>query len=53
MRITKRFLIAGFACASVVCAMVAFAQDDLDNLLNDLESDGKKTAAPAQSPSCV
>ena len=47
MRIIKRFLIAGFACASAVCAMVAFAQDDLDNLLNDLESDGKKTAAPA------
>ena len=47
MRIMKRLLVSGFACASVVCAMVAFAQDDLDNLLNDLESDGKKASAPA------
>ena len=45
MRIMKRLLVSGFACASIVCAMVAFAQDDLDNLLNDLESDGKKAAA--------
>ena len=45
MRIMKRFVVAGFACASIVCAMVAFAQDDLDNLLNDLESDGKKSAS--------
>ena len=50
MRIMKRLLRSGFACASIVCAMVAFAQDDLDNLLNDLESDGKKTvAAPAEA----
>jgi len=47
MRITKSFFVSGFACASVICAMVAFAQDDLDNLLNDLESDGKKSAAAA------
>ena len=51
MRIMKRLLVSGFACASIVCAMVAFAQDDLDNLLNDLESDGKKSAsAPAAAP---
>ena len=50
MRIMKRLLVCGFACASVACAMVAFAQDDLDNLLNDLESDGKKAAAPAAAP---
>ena len=53
MRIMKRLLVCGFACASVVCAMVAFAQDDLDNLLNDLESDGKKAAAPAEAPAEV
>ncbi len=49
MRIMKRLLMTGFACASVVCAMVAFAQDDLDNLLNDLESDGGKKPAAAAS----
>ena len=52
MRMMKRLLASGFVCASVVCAMVAFAQDDLDNLLNDLESDsGKKpaVAAPAEA----
>ena len=45
MRIMKRLLVSGFACASIVCAMVALAQDDLDNLLNDLESEGKNKAS--------
>ena len=47
MRIMKRAFVSGFACAAVACAMVSFAQDDLDSLLNDLEADGKKAAAPA------
>ena len=47
MRIMKRAFVSGFACAAVACAMVSFAQDDLDSLLSDLESDGKKKAAPA------
>ena len=47
MSMIKRLLASGFVCAAVAGAMVAFAQDDLDNLLKDLESDGKKTAAPA------
>ena len=47
MRIMKRALVSGFACAAAACAMVSFAQDDLDSLLSDLESDGKKKAAPA------
>ena len=53
MRIMKRLLVFGCACASVACAMVAFAQDDLDNLLNALESDGKKAAAPAAAPAAA
>ena len=47
MRIMKRAFVSGFACAAAACAMVSFAQDDLDSLLNDLESDGKKESAPA------
>lgn len=47
MRIMKRAFVSSFACAAVACAMVSFAQDDLDSLLNDLEADGKKAAAPA------
>ena len=47
MRIMKRAFVSGFACAAAACAMVSFAQDDLDSLLNDLESDGKKKTAPA------
>ena len=43
----KRLLALSFVCAAVAGAMVAFAQDDLDNLLKDLESDGKKSAEPA------
>ena len=45
--IIKRAFVSGIACAAAACAMVSFAQDDLDSLLNDLESDGKKKAAPA------
>ena len=45
MSIIKRILAPSVVCAAVACAMVAFAQDDLDNLLKDLESDGKKPAA--------
>lgn len=41
----KRLVVPGFVCAAVAGAMVAFAQDDLDNLLKDLESDGAKPAA--------
>ena len=45
MSIIKRILAPSVVCAAVACAMVAFAQDDLDNLLKDLESDGNKPAA--------
>ncbi|MBQ3097778.1 MAG: hypothetical protein IJC66_06435, partial [Kiritimatiellae bacterium] len=47
MRIMKRAFVSGFACAVAAGAMVSFAQDDLDSLLSDLESDGKKKAASA------
>ena len=47
MRIMKRAFVSGFACAVAAGAMVSFAQDDLDSLLSDLESDGKKKSAPA------
>jgi hypothetical protein len=43
----KRAFVSGFACAVAAGAMVSFAQDDLDSLLSDLESDGKKKSAPA------
>ena len=46
MRIMKRAFVSGFACAVAAGAMVSFAQDDLDSLLSDLESDGKKKSAP-------
>lgn len=41
----KRLMVPGVVCAAMAGAMVAFAQDDLDNLLKDLESDGAKPAA--------
>ena len=47
MSIIKRLLAPSVVCAAVAGAMVAFAQDDLDNLLKDLESDGKKSAEAA------
>ena len=47
MRIMKRAFVSGFACAVAAGAMVSFAQDDLDSLLSDLESDGKKKSAAA------
>ena len=51
MRIMKRAFVSGFACAVAAGAMVSFAQDDLDSLLSDLESDGKKKSAPAVTKS--
>lgn len=45
MMTIKRLVAPGIVCAAVAGAMVAFAQDDLDNLLKDLESDGAKPAA--------
>ena len=47
MSAKNMFAILGVACASL--AMVVFAQDDLDNLLNDLEGD-KKPTAKAEAP---
>ena len=48
MRMIKS--LSGLACAVVACASVSFAQDDLDSLLSDLESSGKKkAAAPAEA----
>ena len=41
----KRLVVPGMVCAAMAGAMVAFAQDDLDNLLKDLESDRGKPAA--------
>ena len=41
----KRLVVPGMVCAAMAGAMVAFAQDDLDNLLKDLESNGAKPAA--------
>ncbi len=52
----KRLVVPGMVCAAMAGAMVAFAQDDLDNLLKDLETDGAKPAAaetkkePAKEP---
>ena len=48
MRIMKRAFVSSFACAAVACAMVSFAQDDLDSLLSDLESDGNKKPAATE-----
>ena len=47
----NKFVVLGAACASL--AMVVFAQDDLDNLLQELGADSKKSAAqaaPAATP---
>ncbi len=48
----KSLVVPGVVCAAVAGAMVAFAQDDLDSLLKDLESDGgaKPAAAAAAKP---
>ena len=53
MRVKKVCAAVGAACVSLVFSTSAFAQDDLDNLLNDLEGDAKKKpaeAAPAPVP---
>ena len=48
MRAKKIFAAIGVACVSLVLATSVFAQDDLDNLLNDLEGETKKTPAAAK-----
>ena len=51
MSAKNKFVVLGAACASL--AMVVFAQDDLDNLLQELGADSKKPAAqaaPAATP---
>ena len=48
MRAKKIFAAIGVACVSLVLATSVFAQDDLDNLLNDLEGEAKKTPAAAK-----
>ncbi|MBQ6011211.1 MAG: hypothetical protein IJL17_21955 [Kiritimatiellae bacterium] len=45
MRAKKIFAAIGVVCVSLVLATSVFAQDDLDNLLNDLEGETKKTPA--------
>ena len=48
MRAKKIFAAIGVACVSLVLATSVFAQDDLDNLLNDLEGEKKTTPAAAK-----
>ena len=48
MRAKKIFAAIGVVCVSLVLATSVFAQDDLDNLLNDLEGETKKTPAVAK-----
>ncbi len=60
MRAKKIFAAIGVVCVSLVLATSVFAQEDLDNLLNDLEGDAPKKAeakpaeakpaAPAPAP---
>ena len=56
MRTKKIIAVACAVCASLALGTGVFAQDDLDNLLNDLEGDVKKKpaeakpAAPAPAP---
>ena len=45
MSAKNKFVTLGVACASL--AMVAFAQDDLDNLLQELGADKKPAAQQA------
>ena len=42
MSVKAKFAVLGAACASL--AMVVFAQDDLDNLLQELGADKKSLA---------
>ena len=55
MSVKAKFAVLGAACASL--AMVVFAQDDLDNLLQELGAEKKPAAqapaapeAPAEKP---
>ena len=56
MRAKKIFVAACVVCVSLALGSSVFAQDDLDNLLNDLEGEVKKKpaeakpAAPAPAP---
>ena len=48
MRAKKIFAVACAVCVSLALGTGVFAQDDLDNLLNDLEGDVKKKPAEAK-----
>ena len=50
MRAKKIFAAVSAVCVSIVLATSVFAQDDLDNLLNDLEGDVKKKPAEDVKP---
>ena len=50
MRAKKVFAAVSAVCVSIVLATSVFAQDDLDNLLNDLEGDVKKKPAEDVKP---
>ena len=50
MRAKKILSAIGVACASLGLATSLFAQDDLDNLLNDIEVDPPKKAPAAAKP---
>ena len=47
MRTKNGLAVLVAACAVSLGALCIFAQDDLDSLLNSLEGDQKKAAAPA------
>ena len=50
MRAKKIFAAVSAVCVSIVLATSVFAQDDLDNLLNDLEGEVKKKPAEDAKP---
>ncbi len=50
MRAKKVFAAVSAVCVSIVLATSVFAQDDLDNLLNDLEGEVKKKPAEDAKP---
>ena len=50
MRAKKVFTAVSAVCVSIVLATSVFAQDDLDNLLNDLEGEVKKKPAEDVKP---
>ena len=53
MRAKKVFAAVSAVCVSIVLATSVFAQDDLDNLLNDLEGEVKKKPAEDAKPAEV